>query len=63
MAGDWEIACEQFVWWRGQGLTPHEMLVAVGHPRPPANPTAEYTVDWLARVHRLLPQVRRERAA
>jgi hypothetical protein len=29
-------------------------VAAVGHPRPPANASSAYTVDWLARAHRLI---------
>jgi hypothetical protein len=39
-----EIACEQLVWWRQRVTTMREMLLAVGHPAPPPDPTSEYVV-------------------
>ena len=50
----YEIACEQYVYWRQLGLNNREVLVAVEHPRPPANPTSQYVIEWLSRVHRLI---------
>ena len=61
MPDHYAIACEHFVHWCQRGLSNHDMLAAVGHPCPPANASSAYTVDWLARAHRLI--TRREDAA
>jgi len=64
MAQDhYEIAVEQYVFWLYQGLTRHQMLLAVGQVDPPNNPSAEQTVLRLAAAHRLLTLRQRERAA
>lgn len=58
-----EIAIEQFLYWRQAGLTPREMLDAVGHSPPLGRKiTSEYVVDVLTAVHQSLRHHRRAAA-
>lgn len=50
--GAYELAVEQYVFWRGQGLTHSEMLAAVGIKPPPWRLDAEMVVQHLAAAER-----------
>ena len=60
----YEIAVEQYVYWRELGLTQAEMLASVGVSAPPAaiRLDAETVVRFLARAHRAMVALKRRAA-